>query len=379
MLAIWPEAHSLPLLFAPLRLKVRTEQRTSPILAAAIADGWRATNSFDEPSDSWLDFISFIAFESSPVHPSSMRRGSQRGRGRNPNPARSASARRNASNPPPSSSSRVRSTSRGATLQRSGSHASLRRSARLAELLNGETNQQVNGATTSMADVARSRPLGSNSVRTRAHARNSGRSRSGHHYLSPEDIRYAMDIVVQPPRSARAGQALPGSIVVRLRTTNADPEDAVADSANLVAVAALIPGNSAAPADPNVLNAILIGRRFDSIHSFADDEADGSIASMDMADPQGVGYMRFPDLIIRQAGAYRIRVTLIRLRNSASDPPVASAGNGAAVQIVDSNIITVMGAGPASNMAAYNGEGNSTDDGGWLEVLRTIQDRRTSR
>ncbi|OAL00996.1 hypothetical protein IQ06DRAFT_368983 [Phaeosphaeriaceae sp. SRC1lsM3a] len=306
-----------------------------------------------------------------------MRRGSQRGRGRNPNPARSASTRRNRSNPPPTS--RVRSTSRSTTLQQARSHASLRRSARLAELLNGETVQQVNGATSPMADVARPRALGSRSVRSRPHNRPSGRSRSGRHSLSPEDIRYAMDIVVQPPRSARVGQTLPGSIIVRLRTTNADPEDAVADSANLVAVATLVPGNPAAPADPSVLNALLAGRRFDSIHPFADDEADGSIASMDMADPHGVGYMRFPELVIRQAGTYRIRITLIRIRNSASDPPVSSAGNGASVQIVDSNTIVVMGAGTATNLAAYNDGGSDVDDGGWLDVLRTIQDRRIAR
>lgn len=166
-----------------------------------------------------------------------------------------------------------------------------------------------------------------------------------------------MDIVVQPPRTARVGQTMSGSIIVRLRTTNAEPDDAVADSTNLVAVATLVPGpNSTASTDPSVLNALLVGRRFDSIHPFADDEADGSIASMDMADPYGVGYMRFPELIIRQAGTYRIRITLIRIRNSASDPPVASAGNGSAVHIVDSNPIVVYGSGPATNMAAYNGK-----------------------
>ncbi|KAE8836243.1 hypothetical protein PTNB73_04205 [Pyrenophora teres f. teres] len=234
----------------------------------------------------------------------------------------------------------------------------------------------------SMADVARPRALGSRSVRSRHHSgnsRNSGRSRSGQHSLSPEDIRYAMDIVVQPPRTARVGQTMPGSIVVRLRTINADTDDAVADSTNLVAVAALVPGpNSAVPADPNALNTLLTGRVFDSIHPFNDDEADGSIASMDMADPQGVGYMRFPDLVIRQPGTYRIRITLIRIRNSASDPPVTSAGNGLAVHVVDSNPIVVNGGGSGTNMAVYNGDGD-IDDGGWLEVLRSLQDRRRSR
>ncbi|KAL7770551.1 hypothetical protein CFE70_000488 [Pyrenophora teres f. teres 0-1] len=188
-----------------------------------------------------------------------------------------------------------------------------------------------------------------------------------------------MDIVVQPPRTARVGQTMPGSIVVRLRTINADTDDAVADSTNLVAVAALVPGpNSAVPADPNALNTLLTGRVFDSIHPFNDDEADGSIASMDMADPQGVGYMRFPDLVIRQPGTYRIRITLIRIRNSASDPPVTSAGNGLAVHVVDSNPIVVNGGGSGTNMAVYNGDGD-IDDGGWLEVLRSLQDRRRSR
>lgn len=143
---------------------------------------------------------------------------------------------------------------------------------------------------------------------------------------------------------------------MRLRTTNADPDDVVADSTNLVAVATLVPGpNSAVSTDPSVLNTILVGRRFDSIHPFADDEADGSIASMDMADPYGIGYMRFPELIIRQPGTYRIRITLIRIRNSVSDPPISSAGNGLAVQVIDSNPIVVVG-GQATNLTAYNGK-----------------------
>jgi hypothetical protein len=154
-----------------------------------------------------------------------------------------------------------------------------------------------------------------------------------------------MDFIVQPPRTARVGHTIPGSIIVRLNTTNTDPDDAVADSPNLVAVAALVPGpNSTASTDPNVLNTLLAGRRVDSINSFTDDEADGSIASMEMAGPQGVGYMRFPDLVVRQAGIYRIRITLLRV------------GGGTAIQTVDSNSIVVQGSGPATNYAPHNGK-----------------------
>ncbi|USP75058.1 hypothetical protein yc1106_02332 [Curvularia clavata] len=164
-----------------------------------------------------------------------------------------------------------------------------------------------------------------------------------------------MDIVVQPPRTAQVGQTMPGSIIVRLKTTNADADDAIAESANLVAVAALVPdsGSSDSP-DPNALNTLLAGRIFDTIHPFSDDEADGCIASMDMADPNGVGYMRFPELVIRQVGTYRIRITLIRMANPSSDPPAASTGSGLAVHVVDSNpVVVVNSGGPATS---HNGK-----------------------
>lgn len=152
-----------------------------------------------------------------------------------------------------------------------------------------------------------------------------------------------MDFIVQPPRTARVGHTIPGAIIVRLRTTNTDPDYAVADSPNLMAVAALVPGpNSTAPSDPHVLNSMLAGQRIDSIHPFADDEADGSIASMDMAGAEGVGYMSFPNLVVHQTGSFRIRITLLR--------------TGAAVQVVDSNPIVVQNGGTSTGYAPYNGK-----------------------
>ncbi|KAJ4992303.1 hypothetical protein SVAN01_02322 [Stagonosporopsis vannaccii] len=196
-----------------------------------------------------------------------------------------------------------------------------------------------------MADVARHPALGSRSVQSRHHSsatRTSGRSRSGH-YTS--NIQYAMDFIVQPPRTARVGHTIPGTIIVRLRTTNTDPDYAIADSTTLMAVAALVPGpNSTVSSDPHVLNTLLAGQRIDSIHPFADDEADGSIASMDMAGSQGVGYMSFPNLVVHQAGTFRIRITLLR------------TADGTAVQVVDSNPIVVQAGGASTAYASYNGK-----------------------
>ncbi|KAF2728323.1 hypothetical protein EJ04DRAFT_569619 [Polyplosphaeria fusca] len=190
-----------------------------------------------------------------------------------------------------------------------------------------------------------------------------------------------MDVVLQPRSYTQIGEALP-PVVVRLRTSDTEPEDALGDSTNLVAVATLIPGpNTTGSTDPAVLNTLLAGRRFDSIRPFSDDEADGHPFSIDMDDPLGVGYMYFDGLAIRQTGTYRIRITLIRIRGSSSDPPVAPNTGGASVQMVDSDPIVVQGSDSPSRLASYNVDGanGDDDDGGWLEVLRTIQERRRSR
>ncbi|KAH6643562.1 hypothetical protein C7974DRAFT_407297 [Boeremia exigua] len=174
-----------------------------------------------------------------------------------------------------------------------------------------------------MADVARHPTMGRSAHPRHHNPARTSRPRPGHSTTPPS---YAMDFIVQPPRSARTSQTLPSTIIVRLCTTNTDPDHAAFDTPNLVAVVALIPGDST-PADPALLHTLLAGQRIDSVHAFADDEADGSIASMDMAGAQGVGYMSFPALVVQQAGAFRLRITLLRA--------------GVAVQIADSNVFTV--------------------------------------
>ncbi|KAF9736818.1 hypothetical protein PMIN02_011686 [Paraphaeosphaeria minitans] len=301
-----------------------------------------------------------------------MQRGRGRGRGRNPNTSRSSSRRG------------VRSVSRNTT-SRSRSNASIRRSARIAELLNGELNGgSASSANNSMAHVAQQPAFGRSSVRSRHDTGNRRVTRPNRTPLSPEERGYEMDIVVQPPPNARAGYSINGTIIVRLRTNNPNPNAATEDALNLAAIASLVPGpGSTVTSDPAVLNTLLSGRRVDNIHTLADDEADGSIASMELNDSQAVGYMRFSGLVIRQAGTYRIRITLLRMRNSSSDPPPASVTGAAAVQVVDSNPIVVQAGGPT----AYNGnDQDDEDDDGWRRVVqsiinntrRTIQTRRAS-
>jgi hypothetical protein len=154
-----------------------------------------------------------------------------------------------------------------------------------------------------------------------------------------------MDIVVQPPISSHAGYAINGTVVVRLRTTNVYSIDVNDDSSNLIALASLVPAsNATASVDPRALDRCLGGRRYVSVTTFSDDEADGSIAAMELDDPQGVGYMNFPDLSIHQTGTFRIRITLVRVPRSGT-PSIAA---GESIQAIDSNPIVVQSIGPAS-------------------------------
>ncbi|KAF2272354.1 uncharacterized protein EI97DRAFT_385929 [Westerdykella ornata] len=227
-----------------------------------------------------------------------------------------------------------------------------------------------------MSSVARPRAPGNGTTRTsrRPGSQTPGRSR-GRRSASPEDIRYAMDVVVQPPATARAGAPLAGAVIVRLRTTNVEPEHVVGDSSHLYAYATLVPGpNSTVTNDPRRLNTLLRGPRLDSVRSFRDAAADGSISFMEMDDPRGVGVMIFNSLEIWQAGSYRIRITLARFVTDAD-----GREGYVNIQAVESNPILVQGASPPTRLA-QNGVGDGGDDDGeWLEVLRAIQERRRSR
>ncbi|KAF2807158.1 uncharacterized protein BDZ99DRAFT_522786 [Mytilinidion resinicola] len=173
------------------------------------------------------------------------------------------------------------------------------------------------------------------------------------------EARYAMDVIVQPPPTARLGTALQPPVTIRLRSLNPDTTDDL-DPTNLLAVATLTSDSINDSTDPVDLTALLSGRVFDSIHPFAEDDTDS----------QGVGYVSFPDLAICGEGTWRIRVTLIRIRSPTSEPSVSSRG-GSSVQVVDSNPITVE---RGSGLGRESGE----EAADMLQSLRRSRTRRRS-
>ncbi|KAK5006017.1 hypothetical protein LTR39_005774 [Cryomyces antarcticus] len=146
-----------------------------------------------------------------------------------------------------------------------------------------------------------------------------------------------MDMMMQPPASARPGTVLSPPVTVRVRV----PRDGVSDEEDLselgqlFAVAALIKtdANGNAASRP----AVLTGQRFaDSVRPFSNDRVNGHV--QESAGSRPLGYVSFPNLVIRQEGTYRIRIALIRMGN----PGLSLASQGASnMETIDSEPITV--------------------------------------
>ena len=171
-----------------------------------------------------------------------------------------------------------------------------------------------------------------------------------------EDLRFGMDILIQPPATATLGDTLNPPLTVRLRSLNGDLNEAIAESTSLVVVATLTSAHSPVGGDTTDLTGALGGRSF-SIHPFGDDDEPLPL-SVSAPDPRGLGYVSFTDLSIRRAGTYRIRVSLIRMpRRIPTDPPSSPLSAGLCIQVVESNPITVQGNGSnAAPMALQQGK-----------------------
>lgn len=129
---------------------------------------------------------------------------------------------------------------------------------------------------------------------------------------------YVMDVVAQPPRSARPGQALRATVTIRLRRSHAAPDSDLEDGRLLVVATLVTRGADGAdvPVGPDALTG---PRLFDNIHPVEEDS-------------EGVvGYASFPDLAIRHEGMYKIRIALIRVNGT----------HGETMQIVDTQSIVV--------------------------------------
>lgn len=145
--------------------------------------------------------------------------------------------------------------------------------------------------------------------------------------VGEETPSYTMEVITQPPASARAGMILGSTVTARLRRSDGRSYTEASELAGLFAVATLAvigPDGAAEMVAPGVLTG---PRLVDSVRRLPESEG---VAS------DTVGYASFPNLIIRQEGTYRIVISLIRMGGT---PPQMQGGSS--VQAVYTRHISV--------------------------------------
>jgi len=142
---------------------------------------------------------------------------------------------------------------------------------------------------------------------------------------------FALDFIVQPPSEVRAGLPMMPAVTLQVRTVRRGPSSANQDRSlhRYFAVVSLVASNNdgiAVAATPGTL----IGSQLaDSVHAL-------DVATSAATIPGVLGYVSFPDLVIRTAGIYQIRVGLMRIGSSGESNQGASS-----LHIADSGPIVV--------------------------------------
>ncbi|MCJ1283504.1 hypothetical protein MMC26_002834 [Xylographa opegraphella] len=144
------------------------------------------------------------------------------------------------------------------------------------------------------------------------------------------DNSYTMRIIIEPPLRARPGEVLTPPLVMSLENdsgTNSPAREPV-DPALLWAVVSVVSEDDRTPLAPPRTD-LLRGTIADSVHPLTPPDHAGQI-----------GLVAFPNLIIREPGRYRLRVSLIKM-NAVGATRTPSYEGGTAVQSMSSRVIDV--------------------------------------
>ena len=139
-----------------------------------------------------------------------------------------------------------------------------------------------------------------------------------------------MRIVIQPPHQARPGDVLTPPIVMSLENQSGShsAEQESIDPTLLWAVVSVVSEDDLTPISPPRSD-LLIGTIADSIHPLTPPDHEGQI-----------GFVAFSNLIIREPGRYRLRISLIKM-NAVGEINTPSYEGGTAVQSMSTRVINV--------------------------------------
>ena len=146
---------------------------------------------------------------------------------------------------------------------------------------------------------------------------------------------YIMRIVIEPPPQARPGEVLTPPLVMSLDTDSVDtnsspdsPEQEPVDPTLLWAVVSVISEDDLTPLAPPRTD-LLTGTIADSVHPLTPPDHEGQI-----------GFVAFPNLVIREPGRYRLRISLIKM-NAIRASSTPTYEGGIAIQSMSSRVIDV--------------------------------------
>lgn len=189
------------------------------------------------------------------------------------------------------------------------------------------------GRSSSRRDEERQRSKHSASRRP-SDSKSSHRREASFASSKPEAPTFELDVIGQPSRAIVFGQTVETSIMVSLKCHS--PEMVARyqdmDTSRLMGVVSLV-SEARNGERASVECGTLTGQKmFDSVHECPDH----IVESLARSQPCRVslGYLTFPQLLIRQPGAYRLRVTLIKMGS-------AGSSGGSTVIATDSELIRV--------------------------------------
>jgi hypothetical protein len=166
------------------------------------------------------------------------------------------------------------------------------------------------------------------------HRRKSSNSQSS--MKSSVRPKWELDVIGQPHKVVPLGMEVETSVMASLRFPTADQaiDGGNVDITRLLAVASLVADTRGGERVP-VESGMLTGQKlFDSVHEIPEEH----VETMARTQPCRIalGYFTFPGLLIRQAGSFRLRITLLQM-------PVSGSSQAGATTIlsVDSEPIKV--------------------------------------
>lgn len=171
---------------------------------------------------------------------------------------------------------------------------------------------------------------------------------------SSERPSFELDVVGQPSRAIIFGQTVDASVMVSLRCPT--PEMVAScrsiDTTRLMGVVSLVADSRSGERVPAECGTLSGQKMFDSLHEVPEEIAESLARSQPCR--LALGYFSFPALLIRQPGAYRLRITLIKMGGSGS-----TAGGGSSILAIDSDTIRVERRATGGNSGSTRKHGRS--------------------